>query len=275
MSSFGYSAQQVAEVVGLPVAEVRAYVRDGFLAPQRGERGALRFSFQDLVLLRTARALIDHDIAPRRVRAALARLRARLPSGRPLSALHISVQDGLIVVRDGARAFLPESGQVLFDFDTAPMRTRVVPMLRKAHGPEGERDANEWFAWGCEIELADPVEARHAYERTLALDPEHADALVNLGRICHEAGETASARGLYERALKARPAHAVAAFNLGVALEDLGEQKGAMRSYRRALQHDPRCADAHYNLARLYERAGDRTRALQHLGAYEKLMRPG
>jgi tetratricopeptide (TPR) repeat protein len=275
LSTFGYSAQEVAMVVGLPLGQVRAYVRAGFLAPSRGARGSQRFSFQDLVLLRTAKALIDGAISPRRVRAALVSLRDRLPSGRPLSAMHIVARDGLIMVRDGSRVFEPESGQILFDFDVAPLGERVAPILRAAaRSPHQERTAGDWFAWGCEIEIADSAAACHAYERALELEPGHADALVNLGRLRHEAGDTDAARGYYERALEAKPSHSVAAFNLGVALEDLGEQKGAIRSYRRALRHDPRCADAHYNLARLYERAGDRNRALAHLGAYQRLMRP-
>ena len=273
MSSFGYTAQQVASLIGLPVGEVRAYLRAGFLSPSRGERGARRFSFQDLVLLRTAKALMDSDIPARRVRNALASLRERLPQGRPLSSLNISAIDGLIVVRDGTRAIEPESGQVLFDFNTSAMGRDAGPILRAARAPARERSAAEWFAWGCEIEIAEPDAAREAYAQTLALEPAHADALVNLGRLHHEAGELAHARELYERALVARPEDSVAAFNLGVALEDLGDARDAIRAYRRALRHDPRCADAHYNLARLYERRGEHERALTHLGAYRRLMR--
>jgi tetratricopeptide (TPR) repeat protein len=271
VSTFGYSAHQVAELVGFPVREVRAYVRAGFLVPSRGARGRLTFSFQDLVLLRTAKALCDHHIPPRRVRAALARLRERLPTGRPLSSLHITARDGLIVVRDGSRALETESGQVLFDFDTAPLGAAAAPLVPRDRAPE--RTAADWFAWACEVEIADPEEARRAYEEAIALEPAHPDALVNLGRLRHEAGDLDGARALYQRALQARPSDPVAAFNLGVALEDLGEPKGAIRCYRRALRHDPRCADAHYNLARLYERSGKPERALAHLGAYRRLLR--
>jgi tetratricopeptide (TPR) repeat protein len=273
MSSFGYSARQVAELVGFPLTQVRAYVRAGFLTPERGGDGALRFSFQDLVLVRTAKALVENQIHPRRVRAALRSLRQRLPVGRPLSSLHISARDGLIVVRDGTRAIEPESGQALFDFDTAPLGEAAATILRSARAPVEERTAAEWFAWGCEIEIADPDTAREAYERVLALEPTHADALVNLGRLRHEGGDLDEARVLYERALVSRPEDSVAAFNLGVALEDLGEPGNAIRYYRRALRHDPRCADAHYNLARLYEQSGEQARALAHLGAYRKLLR--
>jgi tetratricopeptide (TPR) repeat protein len=234
----------------------------------------LSFSFQDLVLLRAAKGLVDEAIPTPRVRRALSRLRERLPVGRPLSALRIAVLDHTIVVRDGGCAFEPESGQVRFDFHTAPIGEAVASIVRKQPAPAPERDAQAWFAWACEIELSDPSAALEAYERAVSLEPKHADALLNLGRMHHERGALGEAHRLYRRALKVRPEDAVAAFNLGVALEDLDDPRQAMRCYRRALKHDPSCADAHYNLARLYERGGEHTRALRHLGAYRRLMRP-
>src|ERR1700737_315499 len=41
----GYGAREVARMLGLSVGQVRAWVRAGFLEPERGARGALRFSF--------------------------------------------------------------------------------------------------------------------------------------------------------------------------------------------------------------------------------------
>ena len=71
----GYGAREVAKMLGLSVSQVRAYVRAGFLEPTRGPRGELQFSFQDLVLLRTAKGLVSARIAPRRVRSALRKLK--------------------------------------------------------------------------------------------------------------------------------------------------------------------------------------------------------
>src|SRR3989442_10853170 len=77
----GYSSQDVARLLGLTVAQVRAFARDGFLtpAPGRGARRKLQFSFQDLVILRTAKALVAARIPARRIRGALKNLRHQLP----------------------------------------------------------------------------------------------------------------------------------------------------------------------------------------------------
>src|SRR6266852_8006877 len=109
----GYAAREVAKMLGLSVGQVRAYVRAGFLEPLRGPRGELRFSFQDLVLLRTAQGLVSARIAPRRVRAALRKLRSELPEGRTLRDVHIRAEGDRIVVGDGARKWSAEDGQVL------------------------------------------------------------------------------------------------------------------------------------------------------------------
>jgi hypothetical protein len=69
---------------------VRAFARDGYLTPGRGPRGELRFSFQDLVILRTAKGLVAARIPTRRIRRALKRLRAELPRGRSLAELRIT-----------------------------------------------------------------------------------------------------------------------------------------------------------------------------------------
>ncbi|HEY2902313.1 MAG TPA: MerR family transcriptional regulator, partial [Polyangia bacterium] len=74
----GYSASEVEKMLGLSPARLRAYVRAGVLTPERGAEGELRFSFQDLRLLRNAEGLVRDRIAPHRVRRALQSVRARL-----------------------------------------------------------------------------------------------------------------------------------------------------------------------------------------------------
>ena len=53
----GYTARDVSQIVGVTVPRIRAFVRAGFLEPRYGARGEYRFTLQDLVLMRTAKAL--------------------------------------------------------------------------------------------------------------------------------------------------------------------------------------------------------------------------
>src|SRR2546426_1106105 len=95
----GYSSRDVARLLSLTVAQVRGFARDGFLtpAPGRGARRKLQFSFQDLVILRTAKALVAARIPARRIRRALKTLRQQLPRGRSLAELRIVAEGDRIV----------------------------------------------------------------------------------------------------------------------------------------------------------------------------------
>lgn len=275
----GYGTGDVAQILGLSPAQVRGYVRSGFLKPERGGHGDYRFSFEDLVFLRTAKGLLEARIGPRRVRRALAKLREQLPEGRRLTGLRVTAEGSRIVVADGSERWQPESGQALLDFGVAELAEKVAPIAREAFR-EAQEDADaltadDWYEWGCELETAAPPDAREAYRRAITLDPAHADALVNLGRLLHEAGDARGAEENYRRALATRPGDSVAAFNLGVALEDLGRGDDALKAYESAVLFDPDNADAHYNAASLYERQGQVQAALRHLKSYRNLIREG
>ena len=272
----GYSTTEVARILELTPRQVRASVRSGLIEPRRGSRGEFRFSFQDLVFLKTARGLFAARIPRRRVRETLEKLRGQLPAGRRLGGVRIAVEGKRIVVSDGSARWQPESGQALFDFGIADLARRAAPVARRAFSEAKEEEgatlsAEQWYRWGCELEAAAPEEAAEAYRRALAIDADHADAHVNLGRLLHEAGDAEAAREHYRRALEERPEDATAAFNMGVALEDLGRPADALAAYEKAVALDPRNADAHYNAANLCERLGRPADALRHLKDYRVL----
>src|SRR5690349_4339277 len=98
-----YGVQEAAKVIGLAPATIRALVRAGFVSPERGPRNAWRFSFQDLIVLRTAQALASARIPARRMLRSMKELRRRLPDAMPLSGLSISADGDKIVVREGGK----------------------------------------------------------------------------------------------------------------------------------------------------------------------------
>ena len=249
-------------MLGLSPSQVRAYAARGVLRPERGERGELRFGFEDLVILRTAGELAE-TVPERRVRRVLRRLREQMPES--ITAVRLTADGDRVIVRDDDGVWNAESGQELFDCEVAAESRNFEP-------PQPSNPSSEdWFELALDLEDTAPAEAKAAYERALETDPHHVDAHVNLGRILHESGAPLAAEKHYRAALEIEPDHGVALFNLGVALEDLGKLTDAIATYQKAIALDPDNADAHYNLAGIYERRGDRAAALRHLKICKRL----
>jgi len=265
----GYSSQETAKLLGMSVTEVLGYVRAGFLNPERGQKREYRFGFQDLVLLRTAKALVANQIAPKVVRKALRALQARLPEGTSLTRYKVSTEGRRVIVRDQGTAWIPESGQVLLDFNLETSGSAAQD-LGSDHD-EATSSAEAWFVQGCECEVEDVDQAKYAYTQALALAPSHAGARINLGRIFHEEGQLSQAIEQYQQALQWTPDCAIAAYNLGIAFEDIDDIPAAVQAYETAVRLDENLEDAHYNLAQLYETLGQQIKALGHLKAYHRL----
>ena len=128
-----YSTSEVAELVGLKATQVRHYVRRDLLTPQRGRRGEFRFSFQDVVMLRSAKELLDADVPVRRANRVLLDLKARnAEASRPLSSMRVQAEGTRVVVQEGNNAWDAESGQgsLPFLFD-APDAATDAPAANK------------------------------------------------------------------------------------------------------------------------------------------------
>lgn len=84
------------------------------------------------------------------------------------------------------------------------------------------------------------AEARDAFEAALAIDARYAPALVNVGNLHLEAGETDEAIRYYERAVLSDDDYAPAHHNLGVAYKRLGRTGDAVRELRKATRLEGR-----------------------------------
>jgi tetratricopeptide (TPR) repeat protein len=265
---------EVSRILGMREGQVRDLVRAGLCRPARRGRG-YAFSFQDLVVLRAAKELLERHVPAARVRRALAALAAELPPERPLSGLRIFADGREVAVRDGRAAWQPATGQIVLDFAVDDLARQVADVTRGAKAPvpapDRRAEARAAFERALDLEDADPEAARDAYRSALALDPELTDACVNLGRLAHEAGDAREAARLYHDALERSPDDAIVHFNLALALEDLRSNEAAVAHYQRALALDPDFADAHFNLAGLCEQLGREAEALRHYHAYKKL----
>jgi len=118
------STAEVSRILGMKEARIREIVRSGFLRPaRRGRRYA--FSFQDLVVLRAARELLERRVPAARIRRALAALARELPEDRPLSGLRILADGKHVAVESGDRRWQPETGQILLHFEVDPLVREV------------------------------------------------------------------------------------------------------------------------------------------------------
>jgi tetratricopeptide (TPR) repeat protein len=272
-----YSVRDVERILRLPPDATRKLIRAGFVTPGRGTRHEYRFSFQDLIVLRAARALIDAQISPQRIRRSLERLRRELPESMPLSGLSISAIGDHVVVRDGETHRQVDNGQYLLGLEVSLENgvLRVVehpPDGDDAPAAAGEEPQRDWFAQALALEGSDPEAALAAWRRAVEEDPRNAPAWTNFGRLLHERGRTQQAAEVYRRALAEVGPDALLLFNQGVLLEDLGNTAAALSAYQGALAEDPDLADCHFNLARLYESLGKPQHAIRHLGQYRRLI---
>lgn len=272
LSTSTFTIRSTQDLLGLSRAVITGLIRAGFVTPTRGPRNEYRFSFQDMVLLRTAFELQSAHVPPRKILSSLRRLREKLPAELPMTGLRISAVGTEVTVRDDRSQWQPESGQLVMDFELAP-ESGSVAFLQRA--PDRTRSPDESpesaFERGAALEHTDKCAAEAAYRRALELDPDYADAFINLGAILCEAERCGEAVVLYDEAIRRCPDDALLYFNRAIALEDQGRLSDALASYETCLRLDPGLADAYFNAARLYEQQGDDKRALRHLSAYRRL----
>jgi tetratricopeptide (TPR) repeat protein len=153
-------------------------------------------------------------------------------------------------------------------------RDEAVAQFEKAAelGPDARSLLDLALAYGSVSRLAD---AESTYARLLALAPDHAVALHNLGNIYLKRGETERAIASYRKAIAAQPRYVLAHYHLADALERAEQFREAYETFGRVLELEPSDPqelaaydDSLYRMAALdirmgeYERAGTMLEAL-------------
>jgi tetratricopeptide (TPR) repeat protein len=279
-----FDSKDLKRLFGIPPSQVRSLIRAGHIHPLK-KAGRLSYSFQDLIVLRTAGSLRAAKIPAQRINRTLREIRESLPGKLPLSGLSIVAVGDRIMVREGQALREGETGQYTLDLEVIDRGGDLLVIDKRAdadgvtggmppahaNDPDSACDAraDDAFEKALDLEDTDPAAARAAYEACLAADEHHLEARLNLGRLLHQDGRLEEAEKIYR---STQSGEAILSFNLAVLLEDFEREDEAMKEYRHALALDPGFADAHFNLARLHERAGHPRDALRHLLAYRRLM---
>lgn len=113
MQNSGFSCQQVMGITGLSRRQLSYWRKTGLLAPQLRTRGGhARYSFTDLIALKSAKRLIDSGVSVQRIRKSILSLTAFLPRCQaPLTELSLVVTGEVILVLHRETAFEALSGQ--------------------------------------------------------------------------------------------------------------------------------------------------------------------
>ena len=281
-------------MLGISRSAISSLMAAGFVSPGRGQRREYRFTFQDVVMLRTAHSLREAQIPGRKILRSLRRLRETLPAELPLSGLRITAAGNELAVRSGDTQWHVDSGQLLLDFEVRPSGASVsllskVPAVQRettaadappwgssaARGEDGSgiTDPAHWFEQGTQLEDSDLPAAEAAYRKAIAGAPAFADAYLNLGCLLSDARRCDEATKVYRAALKHCPDEPLLHFNLAIALEDQGKITEALGCYEKCLELSPDFSDAHYNAALLCERLGHASKAIKHFSAVRRLQK--
>ena len=273
-----YGVSDVQRMLKLSRSTIRGLISRGFVAPARGPRREYRFSFQDLLILRTARALVKAKVPPRRIGRSLTALRRQLPKSVPLSGLTICAVGSDVVVRKGGNRWQAESGQYLLELDVsvAGESLQIVEIGDRAASDravsdravsEGTPGGGEGIPSGEGTPGGNGRLAGSRPEKKTARNPLlQAQAWFDLALTAEER-DPAQATDAYERCRQLDPRHVGARVNLGRLHHEAGRLKQAERLYREALRECEPDPTLFFNLGVLLE---DTSRHEEAIEAYQQ-----
>lgn len=113
MGDTGFTCQQVMRITGLSRRQLTYWRKTGLINPQfQTSGGHTRFSFADLLTLKTAKKLIDAGVSVQRIRKSIVSLVNFLPScTAPLTELSLVATGDVILVLHRETAFEALTGQ--------------------------------------------------------------------------------------------------------------------------------------------------------------------
>jgi tetratricopeptide (TPR) repeat protein len=232
------------------------------------------YSFEALSQLRKLRDLqATARISAKSICASVAAMQRVAGMRNPLMEASFVRRGSRLSFRHRGALMDPLTQQLAFDFDTSPARQLRVVGIGADSPARQSAELQDMFVRAVQLEEnpATVLQAMELYQTILAVRPDHAPALINVGTIYYNLRKYDQAEQHYRKATIADPGYALAFFDLGNVLDEMQRLTEATAAYQKAVALVPQYADAHYNLALAYERQGQRRRALRHWLAYVRL----
>jgi tetratricopeptide (TPR) repeat protein len=279
-----YTTAQLARILDVPPAQLRAWVRAGLIRPARVVRRMWTFDFKEVVSARSLHRLLRAGASPSALARGLEQLERWLPDARrSLAQLATFERRGDLLVRTRSGRLAEPNGQLrLFAPDGADVRpptdeidgseeaggATITPLQARRASPDEESEDTaektgdpQLIDAGLALERAGRLaEAAAVYRTAIERDPETPELWFNLGNVEYALGRVGDAARSLRRAVELDPEFVESWNNLGNALAESGRSEEASAAWQRAVALDPGCADAHFNLA-------EELAALGHLDA--------
>lgn len=148
-----FTPREVAEIVGVSRRQLQHWDKTSLVGPsERTAGGHARYSFQDLVALKTVKRLLDAGVSLQKIRGSVGRLRQILPTiKRPLVELTLVASENIVLVIYQDTAFEALTGQEWIidvaelqrDVDRWHCRLGLPPADTNLHPSGGPVDAVE------------------------------------------------------------------------------------------------------------------------------------
>ncbi|MEA3118239.1 MAG: hypothetical protein QOI13_1509, partial [Paraburkholderia sp.] len=162
-SQHEFSIGEVRSLLRVSGRVLSGLIAAGFVTPWRGPRNELRFTFRDVVVLRTAFQLRSAKIPSRKILDALNRLKAELPDAVPLSGIRVVAVGNSVAVKTGPSQWDASTGQLLLDFEVAQIKGDVLLLDTMPRQKDATVQAEDWYALAEELTHSDFNGAEQAY----------------------------------------------------------------------------------------------------------------
>ncbi|WP_428307048.1 MerR family transcriptional regulator [Lacipirellula sp.] len=271
-----YTPAMLAELVGVSVAAIRRWERQGTLQPVRVVRRLSHFDFEEVGVARRLAQLLAAGCSLRTVDRRLAEISRLLPDNpRPLADPRVVVEGRRLFLRLGDDLAEP-GGQLLLDFDEtsladddeAPATISIAAGQRSKPSGNGaalqtliEQLQQEAIDWEDAGRLDRAAESYRTLLLAAGPQPEFHFALAD---VLYRANDLSAARERYYSALEIDEEYVEARASLGCVLAETGELELAAATLEGALQYSADFADVHYHLAHVLDRLDRPAEALEH-----------
>ena len=137
-----YRSREVAQILGISRRQLRYWAQTDLVRPSRCSPGGHhRYTFQDLIALKTAKRLIDAGVSVQRLRKSIRALRRILPTvERPLAELVLVTTGDIVLVVHQGSAFEAATGQE-WVFEVAAFQRELEAWRRGPKPPARRRSA--------------------------------------------------------------------------------------------------------------------------------------